>query len=57
MGKFTVLTGESYEVDAKNEEQAEEKFFAWFNGESCPCGEDEDTCDCVEDGETLTVVL
>jgi hypothetical protein len=57
MGKFTVFTGESYKIDAKTEQEAEDKFFAWFNGEQCPCGKDGDTCACVEDAETLTVVL
>jgi len=37
-------------ITADNEEQAEEKYAAYFDdGENCPCGVSD--CDCVEDSE------
>ena len=36
-------------IDAMTQEEAEDKYDAYFNEEPCPCGADE--CDCVEDSE------
>lgn len=36
-------------IQAENEEQAEEKYSAYFEGAPCPCGADE--CECVEESE------
>jgi len=36
-------------INALTQEQSEEKYDAYFNGESCPCGYYD--CDCVEDSE------
>lgn len=36
-------------IEAENEDQAEAKYSAYFNGDACPCGAGE--CDCVEDSE------
>lgn len=54
MAEFWVVSGQSYLVQADNEEQAEEKYIAWLDGESCICG-DED-CKCIEEHEVTTEV-
>lgn len=55
MEEFTVLSGEAYTVRADDPDQAREKFFAWLDGQTCPCGTDE--CECVEYSETMTVTI
>lgn len=39
-------------ITADSEEQAEEKYAAYFGDGDCPCG-DGDNCDCVEDSEDV----
>lgn len=36
-------------VRANSEEEAEEKYDAYFSEDTCPCGNE--SCDCVEDSE------
>lgn len=36
-------------ITADTEEQAEEKYSAYFDNSDCPCGDSD--CDCVEDSE------
>lgn len=36
-------------IDALTQDEAEDKYNAYFNEEPCPCGNDD--CDCVEDSE------
>lgn len=36
-------------VRANSEEEAEEKYDAYFSEDTCPCGSE--SCDCVEDSE------
>ncbi len=36
-------------IDALTQEEAEDKYDAYFNEEPCPCGADK--CGCVEDSE------
>jgi len=66
MAKFTVLSGNSFEVQAETEEKALENFFAYYNGGDCNCGLPQftdrpgylgDFCECVEEGETMTQVI
>jgi hypothetical protein len=41
-------------IRANSEDEAEEKYNAYFNDEECPCGQSE--CDCVEDnGDTYHI--
>lgn len=36
-------------IDALTQEEAEDKYDAYFSGEDCPCGADD--CNCVKDTE------
>ena len=38
-------------ITAKDQEEAEAKYDAHFDGDACPCGKDE--CDCVDDSEEV----
>lgn len=53
--EFLVLTGESYLVKARSEEEATAKVGALVCGDPCPC--EVKNCDCVEDNETRTEVI
>lgn len=55
MATFTVLSGESFTVEAESEDEALEKFFAYNDSQACSCGKDD--CGCVEWAETLTEVV
>jgi hypothetical protein len=52
---YSILTGDTWEVAAESSKQALAKFWAWWNSEACPCG-DED-CECVAQGEASTIVI
>lgn len=66
MGKYIVLSGDSYEVQADSAEQALSNFHVFYNGGDCSCGLPQftdrpgysgDFCECVQEGETLTQVI
>lgn len=50
---FVVLSGDSVIVTASSAEEAERKYVAQLFGNPCPC--DQEDCECVVDGETLTL--
>lgn len=50
---FVVLSGDSVIITASSAEEAEAKYVAQLFGNPCPCGLED--CECVEDGETLTL--
>ncbi len=55
MPTFKVLSGEAYKIEAATAQEAEDKYFAFINGEDCACGAI--SCDCCEEWETDTLVV
>lgn len=51
---YTFISGDSFNVHAATEEEAEAKYAAYHNGDPCPCGET--SCTCVQDSECLTSI-
>lgn len=52
MPNFRILSGDSWIVKATDAAEAEAKYCAMLNGETCPCGVKD--CDCLEEWETVT---
>lgn len=46
------IVSQTLTITADTEEQAEEKYNAYFGGGDCPCALG-DKCDCVEDSEEV----
>jgi len=53
--KYSILTGDTFEVEATSAKEALAKFWADWNSEPCPCNEE--NCECVALGEAMTVVI
>lgn len=51
LSTYTVLTGDTYQVEATSEEEALKLFFEWFNGDK-----DEFRNTVIEEGEALTII-
>jgi hypothetical protein len=52
---YQVLSGDTFEVEASSGKEALEKYYAYSNGEECPCSEED--CTCVSFGEASTILL
>jgi hypothetical protein len=55
MPTYKVLSGESYKIEADTPKEAEDKYFAFINGEDCLCGDI--FCKCCEEWEADTLVI
>lgn len=49
MQTFNIISGDEWTVTANNKEEAQAKWDAYWEQESCPCGEED--CLCVEGGQ------
>ena len=52
---YSILTGDTYEVEAESAKEALAKFWANWNSEPCPCNQED--CECVSLGEASTIVI
>jgi hypothetical protein len=52
---YSILSGDTWEVEAKSSKEALEKFWAWWNSEECPCKQED--CECIAQGEASTLVI
>ena len=54
---FTALSGETLLISANSLQEAQQKLNAYWriNDSQCPCGDDD--CECVQEGETLTMFI
>ena len=52
---YEIISGGVYEVHADNAAQALEKYYAYDNGDPCPCKADD--CDCVGFVEANTILI
>jgi hypothetical protein len=52
---YSILSGDTWEVQADTSKEALEKFWADWNSEPCPCSQED--CECVSFGEANTIVI
>ena len=52
---YSILTGDTYEIEANSAKEALAKFWADWNSKECPCKSED--CECVGLGEAMTVVI
>jgi hypothetical protein len=52
---YSILSGDTWEVEANSAKEALEKFEAWAESNVCPCNEED--CDCVRFGEASSILL
>jgi hypothetical protein len=52
---YSILSGDTWEVEADSSKQALEKFEAWAESNVCPCKIED--CDCVRFGEASSILL
>jgi hypothetical protein len=52
---YSILSGDTWEVQADTSKEALAKFWAYWNSELCPCNQQD--CECVSLGEANTIVI
>ena len=54
MPDYSAISGDSFYISADSGEDAALKYFAHIEGKDCSCGYA--SCNCVQEGETVTII-